>query len=264
MIWPHYILIMNFNVLGFLTLYRKEVMRFLKVYNQTLFAPMVNSLLFLSVFSLALGDRIVEVSGVPFEKFMVCGLIMMTVIQNAFANTSSTITFGKVLGSIIDVLIPPLSPFEITLAMTLGGITRGIMSGLAVAVAISFFVEMGMYDFWVMCFYLIFAAMMLALLGMIAGIYSDSFDQMSAVTSYVITPLSFLSGTFYSIKRLPEFWQEVNYYNPFFYMVDGFRYSLTGHSDADITTGMIYLICFNIVLFTIVYTMLKKGYRIKS
>lgn len=259
------------NYYGMYTLYLREVLRFLKVYNQTLIAPLINSLLFLAIFSLALRGRLADIQGVPLQQFIIPGLIMMTVLQNAFANTSSTLTFGKVLGIIIDVLIPPLSPREITIAMSLGGASRGILSGIVVVITIYI---IGTFAFpglafeiqhWgLLVFYLFFASLTLSLIGMVAGIFSDSFDQMSAITSYVITPLSFLSGTFYSIKNLPEFWQQVNYFNPFFYMIDGFRYSFTGHNDASIETGMAYIIGLNIVLFIAVYLMLKKGYRIKS
>ncbi len=258
------------NYRGMYTLYLREVLRFLKVYNQTLIGPLINSLLFIAVFSLALKERVSDIGGVPLQQFIIPGLVMMTVLQNAFANTSSTLTFGKVLGIIIDILIPPLSPKEITIAVSLGGMTRGVLSGLVVAIAvylISFFVPslaFSIYDWGLMFFYIIFASLTLSLIGMVAGIYSDSFDQMSAITSYVITPLSFLSGTFYSIKNLPEFWQQVNHFNPFFYMIDGFRYSFTGHNDASLQTGAIYIICLNIALYAVVYIMLKKGYRIKS
>lgn len=254
----------NVNWMGLKTLYFKEVRRFLKVYNQTLLAPMVTSMLFLAVFSLAMGDRIKSINGIPFQQFMVAGLIMMTMIQNAFANTSSSLIMGKVLGTMIDYLLPPISPGEMTLAMVAGGITRGICSGLCVMVAVSFFVEVPIHNIALMLFYAIFASAMLALLGILAGILSDTFDQMSAITSYIITPLSFLSGTFYSVSNLPAFWQQVNVLNPFFYMIDGFRYSLTGQSDASISTGIVILLAANIVLYAIVYRMLVRGYRLKT
>ncbi len=258
------------NYYGMYTLYRKEVNRFLSVYNQTIIAPLINSLLLLAVFTLAMGERLHEINGVPFKKFIIPGLIMMTVIQNAFANTSSTITFSKVLGTIIDLLLPPLSPKEVTIAIALGGLTRGICSGLGVVAAVlilSFFEDgltIEVYDFGIMLFYLVFSSLLLSLVGMLAGILSDSFDQMSAYTSFIITPLSFLSGTFYSIKSLPEFWQNFNHFNPFFYMIDGFRYSLTGHNDFPISHGVIMLVTLNTTIFTLVYILIKKGYRLKS
>ncbi len=254
----------NINWTGLRTLYIKEVLRFLKVYNQTLLAPMVTSLLFLSVFSLALGDRVKTVGTVPFELFMASGLIMMAMVQNAFANTSSVLTMGKVLGTIIDYLIPPVSPGEMTFAMLAGGITRGICSGAAVAIAIAFFVPLEIHSFGLLVFYTIFSCAMLALLGIIGGIFAESFDHMHAITSYIITPLAFLSGTFYSVKNLPEFWQIVNHFNPFFYMIDGFRYAMTGQADASIAIGATVLIASNILLYFACYKMIAAGYRLKS
>ena len=258
------------NYRGMWTLYLKEVSRFLTVYIQTLIAPLINTMLLLSIFTLIFKNKVSYIDGVPFKQFIIPGLIMMTVIQNSFANTSSTITFGKVLGIIIDMLIPPLSARDIAVAISMAGVTRGIASGVVIAIAITvlgFFVP----DFFIhihhpgaAIFFLFSAALLLSLLGMLAGILSDSFDQMSAYTSFVITPLSFLSGTFYSAKNLPVFWQHVNHFNPFFYAIDGFRYALTGHNDYSVVTGAYFITTLNIVLFISIYTMLKRGYRIKS
>lgn len=252
------------NYLGCWTLYKKEVRRFLKVYNQTLIAPMVTSMLFLAVFSLAIGNRIQTLQGVPFQLFMVSGLIMMTIMQNAFANTSSSITMGKVLGVIIDILMPPIGPREFMIAAMVGGMTRGIVAGICVAFASCFFVSLSVYDIGLMLFYLIASSMLMSLLGIITGILSDSFDQTAAITSYIITPLTFLSGTFYSVKNLPEFWQIINLGNPFFYIIDGFRYSMTGYHDGSLLIGACFLISANIILFTIAYLMFKKGFRLKT
>jgi len=254
----------NFNWLGFRTLYKREVFRFLKVYNQTLFAPMVTALLFFAVFSLAIGDRVRNIGNITFQEFMIPGLIMMTMVQNAFANTSSSFIMGKVLGTIIDYLLPPLSAFEILLAMLLGGITRGICTGLCVVIAINIFYPIEVHDALTVIIYTILATSMLALLGILSGIFANSFDQMAAITSYVITPLSFLSGTFYSVRNLPEFWQTINHFNPFFYMIDGFRYGITGYADASINTGISILVVTNLVLFSVIYVLLNKGYRIKT
>ena len=171
--------------------------RFLKVYNQTVFAPAVTAVLFLSVFSLAIGNRVQEIEGVPFIEFMVAGIIMMTLVQNAFANTSSSLTMGKVLGNIIDYLLPPLHAREIVFGIAFAGITRGLITGVVVAITAQiFFTDLSLHNFWLMIFYAVAAAALLSVLGMIAGIFSETFDRMSAITSYVITPLSFLSGTF--------------------------------------------------------------------
>lgn len=254
----------NVNWLGMWTLYQKETLRFMKVYNQTLVAPVVTALLFLSIFSLALGGRVKEIGGVPFIEFISVGLVMMTIVQNAFANTSSSLTMGKVLGTVIDYLIPPISSSEMTFAMVTAAMTRGVVIGVVSLTTISFFVDIEVHHAGLAIFYVLAASMMMALIGLLAGIYSESFDQMAAITSYVITPLSFLSGTFYSVNRLPEFWQAANVFNPFFYMIDGFRYAMTGYSDAPIERGMIALMVMNVVLYALAMHLLKTGKRIKS
>lgn len=252
------------NFYGMWTLYKKEVYRFLKVYNQTLIAPMVTSLLFLAIFDLSIGHHVSEVHGVNFNLFVASGLIMMTVIQQSFANTSSSLVMSKVIGMIVDLLMPPLSSGEIIFAMTMASITRGVLVGIMVTLGVWFFVPMEIYNLPLAAFYIISAAMLLSLVGIIAGIISDTFDHMAAITSYVITPLSFLSGTFYSVKNLPEFWYHVSHLNPFFYMIDGFRYAITGYADGSILAGIISLTALNIILYIYSYWLLYKGYKLKS
>lgn len=252
------------NWLGCWTLYKKEVHRFIKVYNQTLLAPVITSLLFLAIFNLAMGDHVADIGGVPFATFMGSGLIIMAVVQNAFANTSSTLIMGKVMGTIIDYIMPPLSAGEMILAMVMGGLTRGVMVGILVAISIHVFIPMTVFHLGYIVFHITAASILLALLGIFTGIVSESFDQMSAVTSYVITPLSFLSGTFYSVKNLPEILYTLSHINPFFYMIDGFRYGITGYHDGSLSTGLWMMTVTIILLWTLVYMMLSKGYRIKT
>ena len=254
----------NVNWLGLWTLYKKEVHRFLKVYNQTLLAPVVTSLLFLAVFNLAMGKHVAAIGAVPFATFMGSGLIIMTVVQNAFANTSSTLIMGKVMGTIIDYIMPPLSAGETILAMVMGGLTRGIMVGILVGIAIEFFIPMTIFNIGFVIFHITAASILLALLGIFTGIVSDTFDQMSAVTSYVITPLSFLSGTFYSVKNLPDVLYKLSHINPFFYMIDGFRYGLTGYHDGSLTVGLWMMTITIILLWITVYAMMARGYKIKT
>jgi ABC-2 type transport system permease protein len=192
------------------------------------------------------------------------GLIMMAAMQNSFANSSSSFVMGKVMGHIVDYLIPPLGAFELLFAFTIGAVLRGICVALVSFVAISFFVTLPIHSFALMIFYMIFSCMFLGLLGVLCGVVSETFDHMSAMTSYVITPLTFLSGTFYSTQALPEFWRHVSHFNPFFYMLDGFRFSLTGHADGNLLTGAIYILFLNLILGTTLYFMIKRGYRIKS
>jgi len=255
---------MSINWFGAFTLLKKEVLRFLKVYHQTLFSPVVNIILFLAVFSLSVGDHIETINGVPFSVFMACGLIMMAAMQNAFANSSSSFVMGRVMGHIVDYLIPPLGAFELLFAFTVGAILRGIGVAIVSFIAISFFVSLPLHDIFYLIFYLFFSCMFLGLLGVLCGVMSETFDHMSAMTSYVITPLTFLSGTFYSTNALPEFWRQVSHFNPFFYMLDGFRYSITGAHDGNLLTGIIYILTINFILAVALYRMIKCGYRIKS
>ncbi|MBN67291.1 MAG: multidrug ABC transporter permease [Rickettsiales bacterium] len=254
----------SINLVGVYTLYKREVWRFLKVWNQTVTAPMVTTLLFLAILTLALGGSRRTVGDMPFDQFIAPGLIMMAVVQNAFANTSSSLMLQKIQGVIIDLLMPPLSGAEITFSMVMGGVSRGILVGISVSVAMALFVDIEMHSWSLAVFYLLASSIMLALLGLLTGIWAQTFDQLAAITNYVVTPLSFLSGTFYSIQMLPGFWYHISHANPFFYMIDGFRYALTGFSDAPPETGMIVLIGTNIVLWTIAQYVLKKGYRLKT
>ena len=252
------------NIYGCISVYNKEVKRFLKVYNQTLIAPIINSLLFLAIFTLAIGKKIQFGENISFSAFMVPGLIAMVIIQNSFANSSSSITMAKVLGHIIDFLIPPLSSTSLTLAICLAAATRGIMVGILSYFTFKIFIPMGIYDPLAVIIYLILTSLALGSLGLLCGLYANNFDQMSAITSYIITPLSFLSGTFYSIKSLPEIWQQVSLLNPFFYMIDGMRYSITGYHDGNLIVGFIYLCIFNLFLILISIYWLKSGYRVKN
>lgn len=264
---PHKVPLMQGNTpnwIGVLTVYHREVWRFSKVWNQTLISPIISTLLFLAVLTLAMGENKRTVGDLPFDVFVAPGLVMMAVVQNAFANSSSSLMLAKIQGVIIDILMPPLKGWEITLGIVAGGITRGLAVGVGVMLAMYVFVPFTIYYPFIGFYYVVMASMMLALLGMLGGIYAQGFDQLSAFTNYLVTPLSFLSGTFYSIQQLPPFWQNISYYNPFFYMIDGFRFALTGHSDGDIFVGMILLAVVNIVLSWIVQRLFSQGWRLRS
>jgi len=252
------------NITGFLSVYNKEVQRFLKVYNQTLISPVINALLFLAIFMLAIGKKISFGPNISFGEFMAPGLISMVIVQNSFANSSSSMTMSKVLGHVIDFLIPPISASQLTLAICLAAATRGIMVGIIGFFAINFFIPLTIHDWSITILYFFLISIALGTVGLLCGLFANSFDQMSAVTSYVITPLSFLSGTFYSVKSLPEFWYHFSHYNPFFYMIDGLRYGIIGYHDGDLQTGIIYLSALNITLITSAIIWLKSGYRIKN
>ncbi|HBS24052.1 ABC-2 type transport system permease protein [Thalassospira sp. MBR-102] len=252
------------NWLGLWTLYAKEVRRFLNVHLQTIGAPVVTSLLFMAVFLLALGRAVETVNGVPFATFLAPGLVMMTMAQNAFANTSSSIIISKVQGNIVDVLMPPLSAGEMVAGFAFGAVTRGIMVGVATTIVMAFFVDVGIHNIWAILYFGISASLMLSLLGIAGGVWSEKFDHIAVVTNFVITPLSFLSGTFYSAENLPEAGKVLVHYNPFFYMIDGFRYGFTGVSDGTVMTGVVVLAVVNVLLWILCYRMIKSGYKLKA
>ncbi|WP_234455208.1 ABC transporter permease [Thermohalobaculum xanthum] len=252
------------NWLGLWTLYLREVRRFASVYTQTILAPIATSILFMVVFTLAFAGRRGPVEDVPFEMFLAPGVLMMAVIQNAFANTSSSVLISKVQGNIIDTLMPPLSAGEMLTGYALGGATRGLACALAIGILIFPAVGVGLVaPAWA----LVFAAqgsLMLALLGLLAGIHSEKFDQMAAITNFVITPLSFLSGTFYSVTVLPEPFLTLSHLNPFFYLIDGFRHGVLGHSDADPWLGFGITTALNAALWWLAWRWLSSGYRLKG
>jgi ABC-2 type transport system permease protein len=252
------------NWLGLWTLYVKEVRRFAKVATQTVIAPVVTTLLFLAIFALALGGATREVGGVPFAQFLAPGLVMMAMVQNAFANTSSSLLISKIQGNIVDVVMPPLSAGELTLAFAAGGVTRGLAVGLAVALAMAVFVPLEVQHPFFVLFHAFAASLMLSLVGLLAGIWAEKFDQMAAITNFVITPFAFLSGTFYSVERLPEFWRVAAHFDPFFYMIDGFRYGFIGHADASLALGAAVLIAADILLWVLVYAWFRRGYKLKA
>jgi len=242
----------------------KEVRRFLNVFTQTLLAPMITTLLFLAIFTLALGRAVQQIGGVSFAQFLAPGLIMMAMVQNAFANTSSSIVSAKVQGNIVDILMPPLSPWELALGVVGGGMTRGLLVGLTVAVAMTLFVPVVVHNPLFIVFHAVNASLMLALLGLIGGIWAEKYDHIAAVSNFVITPFSFLSGTFYSVERLPEAWHAVALMNPFFYMIDGFRYGFIGHADGSLTVGMLLVLAVNLALWALAHRMIATGYRLKA
>jgi len=252
------------NWLGVWTLYQKEVRRFLNVFTQTVAAPMVTTLLFYTVFVLALGRTMTHVGIVPFSEFLAPGLIMMAIVQNSFANTSSSLLISKVQGNIVDILMPPLSSWELAFAFAMGGVTRGLVVGLAVSLAVFLFVPYTINFPLYVVFHAFTASLMLSLLGVIAAIWSEKFDHMAAITNFVITPLAFLSGTFYSIDRLPGLWSTVARLNPFFYMIDGFRYGFIGQSDSSPALGIAVMLGMNLFLGCAVLRMFSTGYKLKT
>ena len=254
----------DLNLIGLWTLYLKEVRRFLKVPGQTLVAPVITTLMFLLIFSLALGRSGRMVGGVPFLEFLAPGLIMMTIIQNAFSNTSASMLIGKIQGNIVDLLMPPLRPGELMSGLVAGGVTRGLLVALVVSLAMAPFVALAPAHPLLILYYALAGSLMLALIGLLGGIWAEKFDQMAAVTNFVITPLSFLSGTFYSIAQLPEPFQALAHGNPFFYLIDGLRFGFTGHADGSVPVGMALVALVDLALWLLAQRLLARGWRLKA
>ena len=252
------------NWLGVRTLYLKEVQRFLKVGMQTVAAPVVTTLVFLAIFTLAFGQGRPAIQGVPFEVFLAPGLIMMAVLQNAFANTSSSIMISKVQGNIVDILMPPLSAGEVTFAVVMGGVTRGLIVGVVTAATIVPFVPLRVEHVWALLYYGTAASVLMSALGVLCGIWADKFDHMAAVTNFVITPLSFLSGTFYSVDQLPEPFRTVSHLNPFFFLIDGFRYGVIGRADGVLLWGGAAIFLLSAGLWFLCYRLFARGWKLKA
>ncbi len=252
------------NWLGLYTLARREIMRFVAVWTQTLLAPLITAALFLLIFNLAIGPSRGEVMGRPFVHFIAPGILMMTVIQNAFANVSSSIVISKVQGNIVDTLMPPLSALELVLGYTAGGVARGLIVALAIGLGVLLFLGVEIqHPLWALVFVLLGSAFMSAV-GMIAGIFANKFDQMAAITNFIVTPLAFLSGTFYSVEAMPEVMQRITHFNPIFYLIDGVRYGVLGVSDSDPVLGLAVCSLATLAIAGAAWAMFRTGYRLKA
>lgn len=248
---------------SFRTLLYKELLRFWKVGFQTVAAPIMTALLYMLIFSHAIGDRIQVYDGVKYSAFLVPGLVMMSVLQNAFANSSSSLIQSKVTGNIIFVLLPPISYAEFFAAYVLASVVRGLTVGAGVLIATYWFVDLQIASSaWVLVFAVLGAAI-LGALGVVAGIWADKFDQLAAFQNFIILPLTFLSGVFYSIHSLPEFWRKVSHLNPFFYMIDGFRFAFFGVSDVAPTTSLAVVLSSLVALSGATLFLLRAGYKLR-
>ena len=252
------------NWLGLGTLASREVQRFLAVWTQTLAAPLVTAGLFLMIFTIAIGPHRGDVLGVPFTHFIAPGILMMTVIQNAFANTSSSIVIAKVQGNIVDTLMPPLSAAEMVLGYLAGAVCRGVLVALAITAGLLVFLAiLPVHPLWALTFVVLGSAL-LGALGMVAGIFANKFDQMAAITNFIVTPLAFLSGTFYSVQALPPGLREITQFNPIFYLIDGVRYGMIGVSDASPWLGLGVALAAILVVCLVAWVMFARGYRLKA
>ena len=249
---------------GFRTLFYKELLRFWKVGFQTVAAPVMTALLYLVIFSHALRGRVEVFEGVSYTSFLIPGLVMMSVLQNAFANTSSSMIQSKITGNIVFVLLPPIRPLTMYAGYVLASVARGLMVGLGVfVVTVGFFETRFEQPLWAIAFAVLGSAM-LGTLGLIGGIWADKFDEIAAFQNFVIMPLTFLSGVFYSVHSLPPFWQAASHLNPFFYMVDGFRHGFFGQSDVSPWVSLLIVTSAWLVAAAIALQMLRSGYKLRD
>jgi len=249
---------------GVLWLFYKEVLRFTKVGLQTVLAPVITALLFMLVFSHVLEERVRVFEDVPYTAFLIPGLMMMSIIQNAFANSSSSLIQSKVTGNLVFVLITPISYFELYCAYVGAAIVRGLVVGAGVFLVAVLYVEVPVYNLGLIVTFAVLASGVQGALGVIAGIWAEKFDQLAAFQNFVIMPLSFLSGVFYSIRSLPEIWQELSKFNPFFYMIDGFRYGFFGQSDMPVTASLALSAAAFLALSAWALALLNRGYKLRQ
>ena len=251
------------NWYGLYTLFGKEVSRFWKVAVQTILTPVITVLLYLLIFSSVLSEHVEVYEGISYTAFLVPGLIMMSVIQNAFANSSSSLFQSKMTGSVIFMLLPPLSSLEFYLAFVAAAVLRGLLVGLGVWIAALWFVTLPIHNLLVLLIFSVLGSAVLGTLGLIAALRADKWDHVSAFQNFIILPLTFLSGVFYRIDSLPNFWEAMSYYNPFFYMIDGFRYGFFGRSEIDISISLIVIGVFCTVISVFCLWLLEIGYKIR-
>lgn len=251
---------------GLQTLYIKEVRRFFKVQMQTVWAPAITTLLYLAIFTVALGRGGRSVMGMPYANFIAPGLIVMAMMQNAFANASFSLLVGKIQGNIVDYLMPPLSTGELMGALVAAAVTRAFLVGFAVWLAMVMWpgVSVAIHRPELVLWFGLMGALLLSFLGLLTSLWADKFDHAAAVTNFVVTPLSLLSGTFYSVRQLAPTFQNISHANPFFYVISGFRAGFLGASDSPLLVGAIGLFLLNLVLWALCYSLLKSGWKIKN
>lgn len=252
------------NWVGLRTLYQREVMRFWKVATQTVAAPVVTTLLYMMIFVVAMRGARPTVEGVTFAQFVGPGLIMMAILNNAFANSSSSLMQAKIMGTAADFLTPPLSPIELAVGFTAGAVTRGLLVGLVTAATVWPFSRFGVSHVWAVLYFSAAASIIMALTGVVAGLWSEKFDHLAAVTNFIVMPMTFLSGTFYRVTALPPPFDSVSRLNPFFYLIDGFRYGFIGKQDGSVMIGVAYSLVLAVALGFAAYRIFRTGWRMKS
>lgn len=252
------------NWVGLQTLYLREVRRFWKVGAQTVAAPVVTTLLYMLVFVVAVKGGRPPLDGTPFAEFVAPGLIVMAILNNAFANSSSSLIQAKIMGTSTDFLTPPLSPLELTVGFSLGAATRGIVVGLVTAICVMPFAHLGLHNLAAILGFGLAAALIMGMAGVLAGLWAEKFDQLAAVQNFVVMPMTFLSGAFYLVQNLPEPFATISHFNPFFYLIDGFRSGFIGHAEGNVTIGAAMSLALIVALGIANWLVFRSGWRLKS
>ncbi|MDB2589494.1 ABC transporter permease [Candidatus Thioglobus sp.] len=250
--------------IAYKTIVVKEILRFTRIWVQTIFPPVITTSLYLLIFGGLMGERIGDMQGVDYLHFIIPGIILMTVIQNSYANTVSSFFLAKFNNSIEELLISPVSYWVILLGYISGGIVRGFVVGLGVFIAVSLFVELQIYNIWIVLMTFLLTAILFSLAGFINAVFAKSFDDISIVPTFILMPMTYLGGMFYSVEILPEFWQTLSKFNPIYYMVDSFRMGFLGSSTTDLLVSMLVLITMIMMLAIVAFYLLKKGVNIKT
>ena len=252
------------NWVGLRTLYLREVRRFWKVGAQTVAAPVVTTLLYMMVFVVALQGARPPLHGTPFAEFVAPGLTMMAILQNAFANASSSLIQAKIMGTATDFLTPPLSPLELTIGFSLGAATRGIVVGLVTALCVLPFAKLGISNILLIVWFGLISSLLMGMVGVLAGLWSEKFDHLSAVQNFVVMPMTFLSGTFYLVDNLPAPFNTISHFNPFFYLIDGFRAGFIGQAESNLMVGLVMSAVLTVIMGVVCWLVFRSGWRLKS
>lgn len=252
------------NWLGLRTLLSREIMRFMKVSAQTIVAPLIMTVLYIAVFALAMGDRPSPIGSARYIDFLAPGLIMMAIINNAFQNASSSLIIAKIQGNAVDFLMPPLSASELTIAFIGGAAARGGLVGVVSALVIWPFANISPAHLWAVLYFTLVASIIFGAIGLIGGVWADKFDHLAAITNFIVTPLIFLSGTFYSVDVLPEPFASIAHNNPVFFLIDGFRYGFLGHADGSIATAVAVSLVLAAGLTYTAWALIRAGWRLKA
>lgn len=255
---------MHMNFIGFTTLTERECRRFLRIWQQTIIPPVITSLLFILIFGYSLGSQISQIAGVSYLEFIIPGLLMMGVIMSAYMNTVSSIYISKFQGSVQELLVAPLSYWEIIFALTIAAVLRAVLVGVSVLAVSLLFTTISVHSVAVLTYFILMVSLLFAFAGIATGLWASNFDQMNIFATFIITPLTYLGGVFYSIRMLPAVWQNIAKFNPILYMVDGFRYGFLGFSDIPVWISMLLVLGLALFFFVLCVQLLKKGYKIRT